>query len=217
MGPIGDALGIISFLTELGEGSKGSISGTRLTIGVNREGDKDDDFYGRIRVVWGFDVYNNILGSSDMEIKLDQSREGASHDVLIHQVMGQEAQAAFIDIIASDDGICITHVTANFPEKGEPWTWTEDIGAACGQAWHYGSLQRGTTESGEPYFPKCTWIDTDGGVDIDKDPVPITNRQMKINLLAYGGDAAGKGLDYYCGATIFTHDNADPIAGPQTN
>lgn len=44
MGPIGDALGIISFLTELGEGSKGSISGTRLTIGVNREGDKDDDF-----------------------------------------------------------------------------------------------------------------------------------------------------------------------------
>lgn len=56
-------------------------------------------------------------------------------------------------------------------------------------------------------------MDTDGGVDIDKDPVPITNRQMKINLLAYGGDAAGKGLDYYCGATIFTHDNADPIAG----
>lgn len=102
---------------------------------------------------------------------------------------------------------------AHYPSGGETWGWTGDIGAACGQAWHYGTRQHGTTKSGDPYFPKCTWMDTDGGVDIDKDPVSITNRQMKINIMAYGGAAADKGLDYYCGATIFTHDNADPIAG----
>lgn len=43
-------------------------------------------------------------------------------------------------------------------------------------------------------------MDTDHEEDIDKDPVAITNRQMKIDIMAYGANAADKGLDYYCGA-----------------
>lgn len=74
-----------------------------------------------------------------------------------------------------------------------------------------------STSSNQTHYPACVWMDTDHGDDIDVQPKPITNRQMKINMNAYGGDALlpeNANLDYICGATIFTWDIADPIAGP---
>lgn len=101
---------------------------------------------------------------------------------------------------------------AKMPDTGEDWVWTGDIGAACGQAWEYGATSKGKLDNGDPYFPRCTWMDTDQGADIEIGGQPITNRQMKINMMAYGGDAGDKPLSYYCGATIFTWDNKDPIS-----
>jgi hypothetical protein len=54
-------------------------------------------------------------------------------------------------------------------------------------------------------------MDTDDGKDIDVNPVAITLRQLKINTFGYGADSKDKGLDYFCSATIFTHDDTDPI------
>ena len=98
------------------------------------------------------------------------------------------------------------------PVGGNPLTWTGDVGAACGQAWEYGGMTHGELKNGQKYAPKCVWMDTDHGDDIDVDPTYITNRQMKIDMLAYGTDAAEKDLDYYCGSTIFTWQHDDPIA-----
>lgn len=91
------------------------------------------------------------------------------------------------------------------------WTWFGDIGASCGQAWEYGAVEKGGTEDGTAYYPKCTWMDTDQGADIEFDQQPITNRQMKINMYAYAGNFSQEPLPYLCGATIFSWDTADPI------
>jgi hypothetical protein len=98
------------------------------------------------------------------------------------------------------------------PSGGLVWTWTGDIGAACGQAWEHGVVQHGKTANNDPYYPKCTWMDTNHGEDLEDDAQPITNRNMKIDIFAYDGEADVKSLDYYCKATIFSSDNADPIA-----
>lgn len=44
LGPIGDALGIVSFLMDDGIWEADTVGGTQVAIGVNREGDKRDDF-----------------------------------------------------------------------------------------------------------------------------------------------------------------------------
>jgi hypothetical protein len=54
-------------------------------------------------------------------------------------------------------------------------------------------------------------MDTDHGADIEVDPQPITNRQMKIDMMAYKGKSGVKSTDFYCHATIFTWEHADPI------
>lgn len=91
------------------------------------------------------------------------------------------------------------------------WTWFGDVGASCGQAWEYGAVEKGTLDNGDPFYPKCTWMDTDQGADIEFDQQLITNRQMKINMYAYGGNSTQRPLPYLCGATIFSWDTADPI------
>ena len=97
------------------------------------------------------------------------------------------------------------------PENGEVYAWTGDIGAACGQAWEYSHASKGKRPNGLPYHPKCTWMDTDHGRDIDVHPTAITLRQMKINVEAYSKNNAAQDLDYYCGATAFAWMNDDPI------
>lgn len=95
----------------------------------------------------------------------------------------------------------------------KPYTWLGDVGAACGQAWQHGLY---TINGGDEqlYAPRCTWLDADHGEDIDKNPVAITNRQMKINMWAYAGsDNRTFDIDYYCGSTIFSNDMSDPIPG----
>lgn len=91
------------------------------------------------------------------------------------------------------------------------WTWLGDVGASCGQAWEYGAIEKGTLDNGDPFYPKCTWMDTDQGADIEFDQQPITNRQIKINMMAYGGNSSERALTNSCGATIFSWDTADPI------
>jgi hypothetical protein len=98
------------------------------------------------------------------------------------------------------------------PSGRDTWVWTGDIGAACGQAWEYGTVLHGTTANGDLYYPRCTWMDTDHGKDLEDHPQPITNRNMKIDMMAYDGKAGVKSLDFYCKATIFRWHNADPIA-----
>lgn len=44
LGPIGDALGIVSFLMDDEIWEADTVGGTQVAIGVNREGDKQDDF-----------------------------------------------------------------------------------------------------------------------------------------------------------------------------
>ncbi|CZT18565.1 uncharacterized protein RCC_04409 [Ramularia collo-cygni] len=128
--------------------------------------------------------------------------------------MGESLQAQYLDVITSDDEVCISWIMA-YEASGDkkPYTWLGDVGAACGQAWQYGlyTINGGNSQL---YAPRCTWLDADHGEDIDKNPVAITNRQMKINMWAYA-DQGGRimDLDYYCGSTIFSHDMDDPIPG----
>ncbi|SMQ52710.1 unnamed protein product [Zymoseptoria tritici ST99CH_3D7] len=215
LGPIGDALGLIQFAVELID-TPSNTGGTKVQIGVSGQNNPGEDQEGEIRVIWAFDTYNNVLGSSDTD--LGQIPAASRGNYVVHQHEQETTQGQYIDVIASDDEICISWIlTAQPSGSSEQRVWLGDIGASCGQAWEYSSqtLSGGTNTT---YWGKCVWMDTDGGKDIDIDPVAITLRQMKINTFAYGADAQDKGLDYYCSATIVTHDDADPIearpAGP---
>lgn len=98
------------------------------------------------------------------------------------------------------------------PGGGETWTWTGDIGAMCGQAWEHGEKIRGYLKNGDAYYPSCTWLDTAHGADVEPEPKPITNRQMKIDVTAYRGNEGLMSKEYYCGATIFSWKHDEPIA-----
>ncbi|KAK3719962.1 hypothetical protein LTR37_004085 [Vermiconidia calcicola] len=212
LGPPSTVLGRVSFAMDPITEPDG-VGGTVVQIGTNDESDPGRDYEGSVRVVWAFDVFNDVLGSSSLDTHIDAAEHA---DITVHQHGQESSQGQFISVLASNDEICITQVAnrqkaAKMPNGGSTWTWTGDIGATCGQAWEYGMVQKGHTESGDLYYPRCVWMDTDEGRDIDIDPVPITNRQMKIDIFAYGGKTGAHSQDYYCGATIFSWLHADPI------
>lgn len=81
LGPIGDALGLIQFAVELID-TPSNTGGTKVQIGVSGQNNPGEDQVsnytlsvpgtelidckeGEIRVIWAFDTYNNVLGSSD--------------------------------------------------------------------------------------------------------------------------------------------------------
>lgn len=95
----------------------------------------------------------------------------------------------------------------------EPWTWTGDVGADCGQAWDYSRESLGGTNEESPQR-KCVWLAGSNGTAVENNTLHTTTRQMKINMFAYGAWARNETLDYRCGATIFSQDDKDPIEEP---
>ncbi|WPH01777.1 Hypothetical protein R9X50_00463000 [Acrodontium crateriforme] len=208
IGPVADVLGIVSFIIEnLPDPEK--IHGTKVTIGVNQNNVSSDGFGGTIRTIWGYDSLNHVLGSADLDQKVPA---GEATQIEIHQQLGQGVPAQYISILAGDDETCISYVVATFPGESDSHSWMGDVGSICGQSWYMGYSPHGTF-NGTAYYPRCTWMDTNHGDKLAR-PVPITNRQMKINMLAYDATnpEASKGTDYLCNASIFTWENDDPIA-----
>lgn len=76
-----------------------------------------------MRVVWGFDAFNNVLGSSSLgrfnspegcskqlTVADTHVSAGGYEDTEIHQHFGERQEVQYLDVIASDDEICITYV-----------------------------------------------------------------------------------------------------------
>ncbi|KAI5357535.1 hypothetical protein Slin15195_G038960 [Septoria linicola] len=190
-----------------------------VRVVVNEEKDNDWDYEGSVGIVWAFDAFDSVLGSSDIKPK-GRIKAGGKADIEIHQFLGSTRDAQYIDIIASDDEICISYIqVSSFDDNKAPYVWLGDVGRACGQSWEYGTKSV-TGGDSAAYNPSCVWMDQDHGEDINKklQTDTITNRQMKINLLSYSGIGAKNGtvltdLDHICGSTIFSYDMDDPIEG----
>ncbi|KAK4631167.1 hypothetical protein CLAFUR4_03779 [Fulvia fulva] len=208
-GPLGDVLGVIDFIADKIPDAS-DVGGTVVQIGTSGERHDGEDF-----VVWTFDSMNKVLGSSSVDPGMIKA--AGYRDIQVHQHMGDQAQGQYVDIIAGDDEICISYILATYPSgPSGPRAWLGDVGAMCGQAWEHSSTTY-SAAANETHYGKCVWMDTDHGDDIDYQPQAITNRQMKINMNAYGGDALkeeNRNLEYICGATIFTWDIAIPIDVP---
>ncbi|GIZ49754.1 hypothetical protein CKM354_001278100 [Cercospora kikuchii] len=174
----------------------------QIKAGLTPIGSDVNDLGGNIRGIWAFNYFNQLIGQSDGG-NID---DGASVKFVIDQET-PTVQSDYVSIGNSDDGTCISWISVSQLDSNKyGGGWTGDIGAECGQRWYMGGQSAGELPNGEPYVPRCTWLDadfTDGTV----------SAAMKFWVKAYGDEVADTlENSRQCSSTIFARTTG-PIPG----
>lgn len=121
-------------------------------------------------------------------------------------------RAEYVGISNNNDATCIAWITIEQFDGTRGGAWTGDVGASCGQSYHYSDEAAGKlknpdgSDSTEDYLPQCTWLDGDHTNDIEA-------AALKFNVDAFGEDQVDVTLSGDpCASTIYGPDNG-PING----
>jgi hypothetical protein len=160
IGLFGDTLGLYQNLQDfLFPNSNPKFANVRISIGqIANLSDTQRSLGGDAPGIALFDAIAEYVGSEAGHTKNDiQGTEhidkGTSRDYSIETPLAPE----FISVVAGgSDGACIHAVTME--ANGLSFSWTGDIGKACGAEWY---PQKNAIDS-TPNRPACIWIDTNG-------------------------------------------------------
>jgi hypothetical protein len=131
LGVIGDSLQIYQFLASLFAARSSNVCVVRVAAALNGNGLSAAD--GSIEAVRLYNENQNLIGNRGG----GYIASGGFRDIAVSQPNNQ--QAAFAQIGASNDAICIPYVTATWV-YGAQYGWTGDWGYACGLDWYYGNV-----------------------------------------------------------------------------
>ncbi|PGH19555.1 hypothetical protein AJ80_03891 [Polytolypa hystricis UAMH7299] len=201
IGFIGTILTVIGFAqTNLpGTGPNGAV--VRVKVGL--ENYADQNFGGRLGKMHAYDSNNALI--AEVRPTKDISSGDFADYTFDQAVNGVQSQ--FVSFIATDGAICISWITLKNRDGAADAAWTGDVGYGCGHSWNWGNQVAGRVkDTGEPFKPRCIWLDGDHTNGID-------TSGMKIDFFAYGEQLQDTlNTNTACSKTTFS-DNTGQIDG----
>lgn len=132
IGLIGDGIGILSFLASLFGSSSSNVANVRVYAGLSGyQGLSSPD--GSISSIKLFNENQQLIGTGGGS----NVGSGGFHDFHINQV--NQNQAAYAQIFAGGDAICIPYVTTTWVDGGQ-YGFVGDFGGECGLHWYYSGM-----------------------------------------------------------------------------
>ena len=130
---------------------------------------------------------------------------GSYKDIIVHQWRGRGQQATWLQVCATNDGLCIPYITQTWSD-GTERGWLGDIGHLCNQSWYHSNIIVGD----EGHKPKCTWIDKDHSNGIENSALQL---HMEDFVQTSETNRTLKEPSYYCHlpAMLFKHDHTYKI------
>ncbi|PVI06875.1 hypothetical protein DM02DRAFT_581396 [Periconia macrospinosa] len=173
IGLVTEVLGIISFFQD--NLPARSPKGATIRIKVGLEDNSANNYGGRIAQIMAYDTNNAVIGN------LRPNKDIASGDFADYTI-DQETpgiQSRYVSFLGTNGAICISWITLKNLDGALDAAWTGDVGSRCGHGWNWGRQVAGRDAAGNPYIPRCTWIDADHSNGLDTGAI-------KIDFQAYG-------------------------------
>lgn len=145
LGLIGDSLGIYSFFSSLFASKQANICIVRVSAALNSGSLSGAD--GTVDSVRLYNENQQLIGNKGSS----HISSGGFHDFAVSQPSSQ--QAAYAEIAASTDAICIPYATTTWVD-GSHYDWSGDWGYECGLEWYYGNVF--VSSASEPHWRRST-------------------------------------------------------------
>ncbi|PGH00123.1 hypothetical protein AJ79_08306 [Helicocarpus griseus UAMH5409] len=198
IGLVASALGIIGFSQSNLPGSAPNGAVVRVKVGLQDH--ESQNFGGRFAKLQAYDTNNAVIGTVHPNKDISS---GDFADYTFRQKVGG-VQTQYVSFIGTNGAVCVSWLTLKNRDGAADAAWTGDVGYACGHSWNWGNQVAGRNkETGEPFKPRCTWLDADHTNNID-------TAGMKVDFFAYGEQLSDTvRRNAACSKTIFSGNNGD--------